>query len=111
MLKLFSRHFASKCPYQVLGLTKNSTKAEVKEKYYELAKKYHPDLQNGNSFRFQEINEAYQKIMSDEVKVQKSPEEKTARTEDFNRKMQSKKPKKSNKYNPEESSHYYYLSL
>ena len=30
-------------PYEVLGLPRNATKDQVKTKYRELAKKYHPD--------------------------------------------------------------------
>lgn len=52
-------------PYEVLGIPHGATKAEAARAYRELAKKYHPDLnQNDPSaeHRMQEINEAYEAI-------------------------------------------------
>lgn len=34
--------------YEVLGIGKNATDAEIKSAYRKLAKKYHPDLNPGN---------------------------------------------------------------
>ena len=56
-------------PYEILGLSKDATFSEIKKKYRELVKKYHPDILMGKGAdeeiiqegtkRLQEINEAY----------------------------------------------------
>ncbi len=35
--------------YKVFGINKTATKVEIKKRYRELAKKYHPDVNNRNS--------------------------------------------------------------
>ena len=37
-----------KDPYESLGFSKTASKDEIKKKYFELAKKYHPDVNKGN---------------------------------------------------------------
>ncbi|KAI3651359.1 hypothetical protein MP228_003781 [Amoeboaphelidium protococcarum] len=62
-------------PYQVLGVSKSSSPAEIKKAYFKLAKKYHPDAFQSASQKekddakqnFIEIQEAYD-ILSDEQK-------------------------------------------
>ena len=55
--------------YTELGIPENSSIEEVKKKYKELSKKYHPDLHQNNALeelakeKFQKINEAYHKII------------------------------------------------
>ena len=47
--------------YEVLGIGKNATEAEIKSAYRKLAKKYHPDLNPGDKDaeeKFKEVNEA-----------------------------------------------------
>ena len=59
--------------YEVLGIGKNATDAEIKSAYRKLAKKYHPDLNPGNKEaeeKFKEVNEAYE-VLSDETKKAK----------------------------------------
>ncbi len=56
--------------YDVLGIKKNATEDEIKSAYRTLAKKYHPDLNKGDTSsanKFKEINEAYQ-VLSDKEK-------------------------------------------
>ena len=56
--------------YQVLGLKKNATAAEIKRTYRKLAVKYHPDKNPGNKEaeeKFKELSEAYE-ILSDPQK-------------------------------------------
>ena len=48
--------------YQILQIDKNSTLKEIKKHYYQLAKKYHPDKNNGNYQKcedFKLLSEAY----------------------------------------------------
>ena len=56
--------------YEVLGVARNADASAIKKAYRKLAKKYHPDSNEGNSQaaeRFKEINEAYG-ILGDEDK-------------------------------------------
>ena len=53
-------------PYRVLGLSPGASDDEVKAAYKKLAKKYHPDLNQGSAeaeARMKEINSAYAQIM------------------------------------------------
>lgn len=47
--------------YEVLGVSKNATDAEIKKAFRQLAMKYHPDVNKSPDAeaRFKEINEAY----------------------------------------------------
>ena len=53
-------------PYRVLGISPQATDDEVKQAYRALAKKYHPDVNNGSpeaEARMKEVNEAYSTVM------------------------------------------------
>ncbi len=55
--------------YEVLGLAKGASEAEIKKAYRSLAKKYHPDVNKeaDAEAKFKEINEAYE-VLSDPQK-------------------------------------------
>ena len=53
-------------PYSVLGVSQNASEDEIKKAYRTLAKKYHPDVNNGSAeaeAHMKEVNEAYSTIM------------------------------------------------
>lgn len=53
-------------PYQVLGISPTATDDEVKQAYRRLAKKYHPDHNNGSAEaekKMMQVNDAYAQIM------------------------------------------------
>ena len=59
--------------YEVLGLNKGADEASIKKAYRTLAKKYHPDMNPGNTEaeqKFKEVNEAYS-VLSDPDKKAK----------------------------------------
>jgi len=59
--------------YEILGLDKNATDADIKKAYRKLAKKYHPDLNPGDKTaeaKFKEVNEAYEVLSDPKKKAQ-----------------------------------------
>lgn len=59
--------------YKILGVSRDASQKDIKRAYRRLARKYHPDVNPGDSSaqeRFKEINEAYE-VLSDPDKRQK----------------------------------------
>lgn len=58
-------------PYKVLGVSPSASEDEIKKAYRELARKYHPDMYQGNPLedlaaeKMAEINEAYDTIIKE----------------------------------------------
>lgn len=53
--------------YEILGIPKGSSKAEVKKAFRKLAAKYHPDKKTGNEEKYKEVTAAYA-VLNDEKK-------------------------------------------
>jgi curved DNA-binding protein len=59
--------------YQVLGVDRSASEADIKKAYRKLARQYHPDINPGNTAaetKFKQINEAYE-VLSDKSKREK----------------------------------------
>lgn len=59
--------------YQTLGVNKSASHEDIKKAFRKLARKYHPDVNQGNKdaeARFKEVSEAYE-VLSDQQKRQK----------------------------------------
>lgn len=48
-------------PYQILGISRNSSEDDIKRAYKRLAREHHPD-KGGSNEKFQEINRAYETL-------------------------------------------------
>ncbi len=58
--------------YEVLGVDRKATQAEIKRAFRKLARKYHPDMNKGGDAeaKFKEVNEAYE-VLGDPAKRRK----------------------------------------
>ncbi|KJH70021.1 molecular chaperone DnaJ [Aliterella atlantica] len=56
--------------YEILGVSRNADKEEIKSSYRRLARKYHPDVNKeaGAEDRFKEINRAYEVLSEPEMR-------------------------------------------
>ena len=89
--------------YSILGVTPDSTMAEVKSAYRTLARKYHPDINPQGVERFKEISQAYETLSDAKKRLQydtingifktstKKQETKTEETNNSNKETTSKK--------------------
>lgn len=57
--------------YDILGVSRNASKEEIKRAYRRLARKYHPDInkESGAEERFKEINRAYEVLSEPETRT------------------------------------------
>jgi molecular chaperone DnaJ len=76
---LSTKDFLEKDYYKTLGVDKVASADEIKKSYRKLARKYHPDANEGDpkaEARFKEISEAYN-VLSDEKRRQEYDEART----------------------------------
>jgi molecular chaperone DnaJ len=71
--------------YEILGISKDSKKEDIKKAYRKLVKKYHPDVnkEDGADGKFKEVQEAYE-VLSDDTKRKAYDQYGHAGTEGFN---------------------------
>lgn len=57
--------------YEILGITRNASKEDIKKAFRTLARQYHPDVNKAPDAeaRFKEINEAYEVLADDEKRA------------------------------------------
>jgi len=59
--------------YKILGVAANAPQKDIKKAYYQLAKKFHPDVNKDNpeaAKKFQEVSEAYEVLSDDRKRAQ-----------------------------------------
>ena len=56
--------------YSILGVTPDSSEAEIKSAYRRLARKYHPDINPNGASRFKDITEAYETLSDVKKRLQ-----------------------------------------
>lgn len=67
--RLFSS-YTDKDLYKILGVSKTSTKKDIKAAYANLVKQHHPDVKKGDDTIFKEINLAYSILSNDDKKAE-----------------------------------------
>merc|ERR1712024_411925 len=76
----------AKRDFEILGVSRNASEKEIKEAFYKLAKKYHPDNNKSDKDavkKFQEISNAYECIISNKGFKNSSGQEVKAKNYDF----------------------------
>lgn len=49
-------------PYSILGVSSSTSFDEIRSRFHELARSYHPDMANGDSVKFREVHAAYRQL-------------------------------------------------
>ncbi|KAF3617161.1 putative salicylate O-methyltransferase-like, partial [Capsicum annuum] len=74
--------------YEILGVTRDSSRDEIKKAFHVLAKKYHPDANKNNPSakrKFQDIRDAYEILQDPQKRAQYDMmKEQPSNTEDIN---------------------------
>ena len=65
LFKRVLRSYTKKNPYETLGISRNSSKKEIKKAFINLTKLYHPDKNPDSKEKYTEINEAYQTLSNE----------------------------------------------
>jgi molecular chaperone DnaJ len=60
----------AKSPYEVLGVSKNASREDIKKAYRKLVRDVHPDRNPGNEERFKEVQGAYDVLSDPEKRAQ-----------------------------------------
>jgi|SRR3989344_1144916 len=60
----------SKDYYEILSLSRNASREDIKKAFRKLAHQYHPDKKGGDEKKFKEINEAYQVLSNEKKRAQ-----------------------------------------
>lgn len=62
------RYYSSKKEsFQILGLPPTASKRDIKQKYYELAQRHHPDKTGLKSHEFLKIKNAFEILSKDQI--------------------------------------------
>ncbi|KAL2892864.1 Chaperone protein dnaJ 1 mitochondrial, partial [Bienertia sinuspersici] len=68
-----SLHASQRNYYEILGISKDASRDEIRKAFHELAKKYHPDTNENTPSakrKFQEIRDAYETLRDSEKRAQ-----------------------------------------
>ena len=70
--------------YEILGITKSASEAEIKKAYRKLSLQHHPDRnqEDDTTEKFQEINEAFEVLSNPEKREQHNMELQFGRVEE-----------------------------
>ena len=69
---IWHKNSSSRSHYDTLNLPANASKSDIKSSYYDLSKKFHPDINKSpdSGERFKEITDAYKVLGNDKAKLE-----------------------------------------
>ena len=73
---------ARQSPYDVLGVSSSSSLSEVKSKFYQQARVWHPDMPGGSHAKFQQLQAAYRIIVAERASPHPAPTKPTGAEEE-----------------------------